>query len=832
MTERRQDSNPHDDLGRMNTDFDDRKFFDALETSVRNASVQMHASQYPDLHTRADSRLFRIQMILLAGAVSIALALVWRFTNIRGKIHRPLSQHGTAQYYSKAVAKAVAQSPNEPNQQQQPPVPAEKPLSLRLANDLFMQGNYQGAFDAYERLDQALPQETPQQLMHDFLKARMAVCLRLTNYADQAEKLLRIVCSGDSCALAAIANYQRALIEFERKQYLEARTYAYRAMALCEGVTADLDWALTFKKDCHFLVALALTRRIVTLTQSDTDIPARLWRTSQQTNFGCDMTQGQLDAFLSSGSKKLSQALLGPTVRKLASKDRIEHFQISSNMAPAEELFARFAASADMRLSWLVPDGSAEFRSRPVILLLPDVTKEEFTSIAAGCVGLQATISIEARHPTIELTNPAAYTELSAHIDVLSREALDLWEQFIIRYFEDKRLAEAHFASGLIHEARGETLDAVAQFKIVANRHGNSFLAPNALLFSSTIRTELHDYAGAEEDLRQLVEQYSRTAVAQKASLRLADAALKAGLYDQAANTYCKVYNIDDTTESRTTAAFGAARAYFIAGNYPLAETWIAKYFNLATGQANSHLHDAYLLLGKTLLAEGKRTEAFDAFKLALSEELTQKDRTDIIEVLLQCDLDQLDSIQALDILETLQSQGLTAIESTEALLMKCRILRKMSLPDKALAALNDSVDYILQPQLRAKAYFESARCLLDTGQAQAAHQYLVKCVALAQPGPLADEAALALAEVSLFLDKDAEAVELCSQLLARQIPDKVRRDAVSTLAKAYKRQGNYEKAATVLIEATQNAQNKSEDKTAAGNRQLQPRETLARQDS
>ena len=65
-----------------------------------------------------------------------------------------------------------------------------------------------------------------------------------------------------------------------------------------------------------------------------------------------------------------------------------------------------------------------------------------------------------------------------------------------------------------------------------------------------------------------------------------------------------------------------------------------------------------------------------------------KKDRTEIITGLLQCDLDKLDAIQALDLLETLQSQGLSPQESTEAVLMKSRILRKMCLAEKAIVVL------------------------------------------------------------------------------------------------------------------------------------------------
>ena len=837
MAENKQDGNLQNDLpnpAHINTDLaDDKQFFDALEASVRSVSGQGQGRTNLEPGKKTDSRLFRIQMILLVGTVAIALAFVYRFYKQSSGSRRPAHRPHITRYYPDTVRTTTGpvspQPPSEANQAQSSSVPPEKPLSLQLAHELFIQGDYQGAFEAYERLDQALPQpsgpltqDSSRQLIHDFLKVRMAVCLKLTNNTEQAEKLLRIACAGDSCALAAMSNYQRALIEFERKQYLEARTYAYRAMALCEAVTANADWALTLKKDCHFFIATTLSRRIVSLSNTDADIPAKLWRTNQHADFGCDITESDLQAFLASGNNKLTQVLMGPKVTKLRLKDKIPHFEVISNTAPAEELFARFAANADMRLVWPIGEKSGELRRQPVSMFLPDATCEEFASIAAGCVGLQAVIDANTGQPTIKITNPTDYTELSWHLAQISGEALELWEDFVIRYFEDKRLAEAHFASGLIYAAQAKTLDAVAQFKLVANRHGNSSLAPYALFHSSTIKANLHDYAGAKEDLRQLIEQYSQTAVAQKASLRLADTAINAGLYNQAANAYCKVYNLDDTAESRIEASLGAARAFFAAGDYPSAETWLVKYLNLASQQDKTDLYKAYLLFGKTMLAQGKRLEAFDAFKLSLSGELTQKDRTEIITALLECNLDKLDSIQALDVLETLESQGLSATESTEALLTKCRILRKMYLAEKALAALNDKIDYILDPQLRAKAYFEGAACLVETGQIETAHRYLVKSLALMPGGPLADQVTLRLAELSLKLDKNDQTIELCSQLLQRQIPDELRRAAVAALATAYKKQNNYEKAATLLLEQVENHANAAGDEAAAGNQKDQ----------
>jgi tetratricopeptide (TPR) repeat protein len=282
----------------------------------------------------------------------------------------------------------------------------------------------------------------------------------------------------------------------------------------------------------------------------------------------------------------------------------------------------------------------------------------------------------------------------------------------------------------------------------------------------------------------------------------------------------------------------GAARAFFALGDYTSAETWAVRYIDLLgplpqTQQDHPDLHSAYLLLGRVQLLQGKHTEAFNAFKLALHEELTQKDRTEIVTAILDCDLDSLEPIQALDLLETLQSQGLSPQETTDAVLMKCRILRKMHLPQKALDLINDRFDYILQPNLRTKAYFEIGQCYIELNQTEKAHLCFVKLLAITEPGPIADQATLKLAELSLQLDKTDKAIELCSQLLARQIPDDLRQAAIHIMAQAYKKQNNLEKAISLLVEQADVSQETTGDKTASGNSQTQnPSENITPKDS
>jgi tetratricopeptide (TPR) repeat protein len=787
----------------------DGELLKALESSLNH--LKNHKSDYKKSHRGSNSgkKLFRIQIILLIGIIAIIVALFFRlFPGFdKQKTTRPAP---TARYQPEPDA----QNQNKPKQTNESESAQQESISLKFANDYFLQEHYTMAFQAYEKLDNALQENEHLQFMSDFLKLQKGMCLKKLGHLQEAERLFRAVCSGDSCSMKAMANYQWALIEFEREQYLEARKYASRAIALSEAVTADIDWALSLKKDCHFIIALALTRRAANLSDTNTNIPEKLWQIKPQQHLNFEMTHGELEELLKSGNAKLDNALMGPEIKRLQLDDTIEHFQIASNRAPAEELFAKFSSNVDINMFWQIDKNSSELRRLPVSIFLPDATTEEFATIAAGCIGLQAIIDSKSQPATLTITNPSDYSDLNKHLSTIRSEALQLWQKFIIKYHDDQRVPQAHFAGALIHATADNTVDAITQFKLIANRHGSSSLAPYALLNCSQLKTDLKDYAGAKDDLQELIQQYNQTDVAQKAYLYLAEAALKSGQYTEAEKGFRKVYNFDMSVESKTAACLGSAKSLYHIGDFASAEEWLDRYLTLTTPKNLNEPHKVYLLLGKVCLEQNKLLKAFNAFKSALSEKLTLKDRTDVIAALLKCEIEKLDPIQALDLLETLKSQGLSSEEQTKALLLKSAVLRRMCLPEKALAMLNDKIDYILNPQLRAKAYREAAECFFENGQPQKTYSYLTKSLTLTEPGIFCDQTMFRLAEISLQLGKDNQTITLCSQLLQRQISRDLRKNVLSILAEAYTRQNNYEEAIKLLAQQALESADSSEEKT------------------
>ncbi len=717
-------------------------------------------------------------------------------------------------------------------QMPRPPLPPTQPQSLKVAQDFYLKTDYNKAYSAYKQLRQTLPTNTENELLRDFLQLKMALCKKNTGDIEQAELLLKTVSRTRSPAVRAVANYHHSLLEMQKKQYLQARTRAYRTIALIGATNFDNEQALSMQRDCHFLVAESMTRNVLSLCDADKDLPKDLWNYSSQIDPFVNLSETQLRRLLNSGAEQLSKGLLSPQFQKL------EHWATSPGPqsqytdsgvpsrwsavchgAPIEELMARFSANAGFDINWAfdtpqhsetpedtVPDlllqrpEKWDPRNRPVSLYLPAATTHQFVSAAAGCVGLLARLD---EKEIINIFDPAEYSSLSEHIALLSKEAVSLWQRFLLTFHDDQRIPNAHFALGLLQAQNGQSTEAIAEYKLVANRFSQTSLAPFALLHSSKLKTNLRDYFGAREDLKQLVWQHPDTEIAGQACLYLAEATMKAKLYDEAAPLYRKVYNLDSALESRSAAALGAARCFYEKKDYESAAKWLNRYITLAKNRRATGLYSAYLVLGKTNLALGNARQARDALQYALAagpEQLSREEYVQAVSALAKGHIQEQNFVEALDILENIPSMAFSQKESIDILLLKSEILRAMGLVDKAILALSDRVEYISDPQLKAEITLELTKCYIAKGNLELAYTNLAEILVLVEPGPLAHEIALALADVCLKLGQDPRTVSICSQLLDSSPSAPIKQKALELLATAYSRQKNYDRATLAIL--------------------------------
>jgi len=809
----------HEELSEREVFVGDEDFYKRLADSAQADTTQSRLRSAWSNANRAlltpvgNKRFSTIQKVLVASITVIAAILVYELF--------PRTPTPTVRQtpFAKPPAEDIVSPSTASGRQIQKPSPTNlvgvgtstQPLSLKVAETFYLQKDYYKAYAAYDKLRQSIstsmtPIGTEKELLKDFLQLKMAFCMKKAADSNAARRLFKMVLKSRSPIIRVLANYNLSLVEMQKEQYLKTLTRAYQALALIDAVDFSRNWALSLQRDCNFWIAESITRNVLSLRDADKDLPEDLWSNpDMQGDPFTNLSEAQLRTFLNSGSEQLSKGLLGPQIQRVsgAGSPEAPRWSVICHRASIEELLARFSANAGLDINWAF--GGAEAlekikdigRKRPVTLYLPEATSQQFISTAAGCAGLLAHLDDK---KTINIFNPANYSSLAKHTSLLIQEAISLWQKFLLTFHGDERIPNAHFALGLLQVQKGNIADATAEYKLVANRFSQSSLAPFALLHSSKLKTNLRDYFGAREDLKQLVEQYPDTEIVGQACLFIADATLKALLYDEAARLYRKVYNLDLSLESQTASAIGAARCFYERKDHQSAAKWLTRYIRLAGDGTNKDLYSAYFLLGKTNLVLGKPEAACDAFQYALAGQLSREEYVETVSALVKGHMEQEHFIEALDVLENVRPWRFSQKQSIDILLLKSQILRAMGLVDKAIAAIGDRAEYIPDPQLKAKISFELAKCYITKGNPELARRNLTEILVLVEPGPLSHKAACELADVCLKLDQNPQTISICSQLLDLGPSSQIKQKTLNILATAYKRQKNYDRAAAALL--------------------------------
>jgi tetratricopeptide (TPR) repeat protein len=767
-------------------------------------------------------RLSTAQKILVAGIVLIVALLLRTLLT---------SSSRSAAASSKSSADNVI-----PAAQKQPPRhdatwPGTAPqspqaTSLKVAQDFYAAGEYDNAYATYSQLYRSLPPDANSH--RDLLRLKMALCRAKSGLIEEADRLLDEIAKSSSNALRLMANYHRISLEMQKKQYLNARTRAYRAMALIDVVDTDAKIKSSLRSNCHFLIAEALTKHVLSLSDLDADLTPELWGAPAEIDPFLGLDDQQLEALLNSGADYLNDALLRPQIREIRHNDGSTRWSVVANGAPIEELLARFAANADLDISWTLGSaqdpqaqgpsarspgtgrpqrdrrdvgGSADpAHNRPVILYMPAATPQQVVAAAAGQVGLLARID---QNDVITIIQPAESSSLSQSISLLCSETISLWQRFLLSFDGDRRAANAHFALGLLHSQQGGIPEAIAEYKLTANRFPSSSLAPYALLNSSKLKSspQVRDYAGAADDLKQVVEQYPDDRIVTRAYVYLAECTEKAGTIGEAARLYRKVYYLGFSPESQCSAALGAGKCCYQISDYDSAARWLANYIDLMREKKNPDVCSACFLLGKAYLALNEPQQACRAFQYALAGPLPRNDYVETISALTDAYIAQKQFLQALDVLENVDSYQFSQAELVRILLLKSKVLREMGLVDNAVTLLSSRIEYASDPRLKAEISFELTKCYIARNQLELAHKKLTEILVVVPPGPLAYEVSLKLAQTSLMLSQDSQAISVCSQLLDSAAPEQIKNEAAQMLATAYSRQKNYDKAALALLD-------------------------------
>jgi tetratricopeptide (TPR) repeat protein len=783
----------------------DEDFYKSLKNAQPGQVSMPSPTETIPAKIEGSKRFSLIQKVLAAAIFLIAAIMLYAFL-VPQEIPQAYQAPGTENQITPTPEPSVTTQNMQPEYRQpqkpKPVLDGTQPVSLKIAQTYYLNENYEQALLVYENLLQNLPKNPKENLMRDSLQLQIALCRIKTDDYIQADQTLRKLLNSKSPAVRMLANYHSGLRDMHKKQYLDARTKAYRAISLIDAVDFDKAWSMALKKSCYFLAGETVTKKILSLCDTDKDMPESLWP-----SFGrfdepfTNLNEPQLRHFLNSGIAQLNQTVLGPQIQRLKQQDSQSQYSIICNGAPAEELLTRFATNSGMDIHWQLAPDEIGIRKRQLYVYLFPATIQQFGTIA-GSAGLLAKISEE---NVISISNPATYSYASEHIDLLSEEANSLWRKYLLWFPKDRRVANVHFALGLLHTSNNRLNESVAEYKLIANHFPTSYLAPHALLNSSKVKNTLRDYTGVRMDLKQLVEQYPDTDISSTAYLYLADNCAKTNLKTEAIKLYRKVYYLSDSLEMQSTASLEIGKCSYDIEDYELSKKWMEQYFEVARKNKSKNVYAAYFILGKAYLALNDETAASEAFRYAIQggpTQVTKEEYIGIISSMVKTYMQQEHFVKALDILDNVNTSVLTPSESTQILILKSKAFRAIGLVDKAIAVLAPRMIYTEDPVLKAQISFELSECYIQKGNLELAQQKLSNVFTLAESGPLTHEIAYRLADVYMQMGRNKLAISVCSKLLDLNPSDQIRQKTLDLMAMGYNSQKDYNKAALALLDS------------------------------
>ncbi|MFC1652352.1 tetratricopeptide repeat protein [Planctomycetota bacterium] len=779
------------------------------QTVLNEEDIQM---SFPEEKSR---RLSNTQTFLLAGIVFVVIMLFFAVF----RVPKPISTQAQSRQEAEAATPIAPVTPEATTTPEANTLPAHLAraqkeadigsLSLGMAENLYRERTFDEAYTVYYRLHGRVKDEQDT-FIQDFLVLRMALCAKGLGQMEQEAQLLGTAAQSQSPIVRAMARYHQSLAALRLGQPYIAMVKAYQALALADVAIQAQTWHASFTLTCRFLVFRAATMQALSLRAAEQGLPETLWNYENPVDPFLGLDPLALRSLLASGSDLFAKAALGPRIQRSDAEGQAVSWQVACNGASIDELIMRFAANVDVDVDWSFDTASGQdridttIRRRPIHTFLVHKMTRDVFDVAAGCAQLFVEIDSQGT-AHISDPDPATCPSLSVCSKAWTEQAIALWRRFVWAGEEALFIPNAHFALGLLHESRGRPTEAIGAYRILADRYAQSLLAPYALLRSSRLKTQLHDYLGARDDLKLLVDQYPDVHFAGEAILYLADASLKAGLQFEAFQLYKKVYNMDMSLVSRTASALGAGASRMEQGSYPDAMRWLIKYLDLAVRNPDEDPQHAYLLLGKTFQAMDKPQQACDAYKRVLTGTVDQEAYFNALRGYAEARLQLDDPVDALNKLQSEHPWTLSRQQNNTVTLLTAQALRSMSLLGKAKRLLEEQLAQMPDREQRAQAYGILGQCALELNDVQGARQSFSEVLVLAQPGVLMQEASLGLARVCMALNDLDKTVEFCQQVLAAKPEVSLEQQAMQLLAQAYEQSEAYDRAAQVLLRQSPN---------------------------
>ena len=293
-------------------------------------------------------------------------------------------------------------------------------VSWQLADQLYQERKYDQSCYVYSRLCENLNTNIPEdELLRDYFTLMMALSLQNTDYKAPLSELFTQVLQSRSPLIRAVANYNLAFIEARNKRYLAARERAYKTIGLMQAF--EEHFPPTLEADCYFMLAEALTRQVLTVSESPDALPGERWTNTLSIHSIPQMPRDEFCSLLQSGMNDLAVAALKPQITEQTNMSVGLRWSTICLDAPFEELLSQFASKANLDVSWYnVPQ---QVRERPSTLYIQNASQQLSAEVAAGSIGLIARFDGE----NVNIYNPYSYNDLEEYKNLLTREAVSVW---------------------------------------------------------------------------------------------------------------------------------------------------------------------------------------------------------------------------------------------------------------------------------------------------------------------------------------------------------------------------------------------------------------------
>jgi len=703
-----------------------------------------------------------------------------------------------------AAVKAVeqqrsqAKAPRRPQDANGPAQAAEAPAAMpswAAAEAAFAKKNYTQALDRYRRLLLACRVVPAEAICADFFQYRIGQCVWQMGRAKQARPILEKLTHSDSPVLRAAASAELARADALAGRHLQARVLAYRALAALKAI----EESLALEADCDYLIARALTEKAASFHTADPLVP---WSRLKMSDAFAGRSEAEIRQLLEAGAEGAGGSQPGPNVR-IARTARA--WTLSSSKAALEDVLHQFAAKVGKDVQWR--GVAPAVRRRGVRFTFREVSEMRACELACGMAGLLGRFAWD----KIVVHDPESITTLREQRELLGDEALSAWRRFSLRFSDDERTPEGQFARAALYELAGDTVGAMRQYQLIGRQYRQEReLAPKALMRSAKLRMGLRDYAGARVDLQDVLDLYPRYPQTDRVYLSLGLLGMRAaegekdpadaGKYLKlATEALLKAHDLNASAESRAKAALEAGDCYYRRGLYPEASKWLSRYITLAAKGSREALVRAYLLLGRSELAQGNRNVAAEAFRRALAARPLRNEYVEAVLALTNVLTEMEDFVEAMATVSRIEKEPLTEEQRYRYGIAVSRLYRSMGLPDRARALLRKVGESISQARLQALIAVERGRCLREGGDLQAARQCMSEALGRLPAGPAAHAVSLELASICMAMDEPEQAIVFAREVLRGKGSEELRRRALETLGRAYLRQRAYEKAVRTL---------------------------------